>query len=213
MWSLIGERSRKSAGTVRRATPRLNSRRGVGMIEMMISLAIGASVLLSVAYAVDVSFKSHSINQEQWNLMQRNRLALHRILSQIRVTVDHQPISAKAVADFTAGKTTIDNGIVMLDEASNLISYKYDGTNKLLSAMDAAGNEYVLVRGVENFQIKFESMKSPEATRTGGNYDLLMRATVLMTVRTSDQSSDIDEKFADQTVTLSGSVMPRRNIW
>jgi hypothetical protein len=34
-----------------------------------------------------------------------------------------------------------------------------------------------------------------------------------MTVRTSDQTSDIDEKYADQTVTLSGSVMPRRNIW
>jgi hypothetical protein len=206
MWTADHNSSRP-----RTAAPRL--RRGVGMVEMMLSLAISASVLLSVAYAIDVSFKAHAINQEQWTLMQRNRLAMHRILSQIRVTADHQPVSLAAIADFTAGRITSDTGIVMLDEFDNLITYKYDSTNKMVSCMDAMGNEYVLVRGVENFRIKFESMRSPESIRTGGGHDLLMRATVLMTVRTSDQNADVDERAADQTVTLSSSVMPRRNIW
>ncbi len=188
-------------------------RRGVGMAEMLISLAIATSVLLSVAYAVDVSFRAHSINQEQWSLTQRSRLAMHRVIGQIRVTTRHQPVSADAVADFTAGKVTVDRGIVMFDERDNLISYKYDDANKMVICMDALGNEYVLARGVEDFRIKFESMRSPESVRTNGGYDLLMRATILMTVRTTDRAADVDEKFADQTVTLSGSVMPRRNIW
>jgi hypothetical protein len=56
-------------------------------------------------------------------------------------------------------------------------------------------------------------MKSPTAIRTGGAYDLLMRATITLTVKTTGNAGDIDEKFGGQTVTLSTSVMPRRNVW
>jgi hypothetical protein len=57
-------------------------------------------------------------------------------------------------------------------------------------------------------------MLSQQAKRLGSdNYDKLMRATILITVSTSGNSADVDEKVGGQTLTLSTSVIPRRNVW
>ena len=187
--------------------------RGLSIVEIMIALAISASILLAVAYAVDMSFKTYSVNQEQINLMQRARLAMHRITNQIRVSPAHQPTSATALADFKAGRVATDTAIILYDAANNPISYKYSGATKEVTCVDADGNEFVAVRGVEAFQIKFEPMRSVESQRSAGVYDLLMRATITMTVKSSGNSPDTDDKVAAQSVTLSASVVPRCNVW
>jgi prepilin-type N-terminal cleavage/methylation domain-containing protein len=190
--------------------------RGLGLIEMMIALAISAAVLTAVATAVDVSFKSYSVNQENSNLMQRARLAMYRITSDIRVTALHQPpIGSTAYTDFTGGKiTTTDDLYLYMDVGkTRLMHYQYDAVNKLLMCITFDGDEFVVARGVEAFTVKMEPMKSPTAIRTGGAFDLLMRATITLTVKTTGNEKDIDERFAGQTVTLSTSVMPRRNVW
>jgi hypothetical protein len=61
--------------------------------------------------------------------------------------------------------------------------------------------------------VKFEPMKSEQSHRAGGSYDLLMRATVLLTVRSTGQSGDPNASTGTQSITLSSSVMPRRNVW
>jgi len=58
-----------------------------------------------------------------------------------------------------------------------------------------------------------EPMRSSTSIRTGGVYDLLSRATILLTVRTADNTVMNSETTGDQTVTISSSVMPRRNVW
>ena len=58
-----------------------------------------------------------------------------------------------------------------------------------------------------------EPMRSALSVRTGGPYDRLMRATILVTIRTAGNAADVNEKVAAQEVTLSTSVMPRRNVW
>ena len=187
--------------------------RGVSLVEVMIALAISASILLAVAYAVDVSFRSYSVNQEQTSLVQRARLAMHRITTQIRTTATHQPVTLAALNDFKLGKVVTDNQIILMDAANNPTSYKYDAPRKELICVDVDGNEFVAVRGVEAFSVKFEPMRSDLSQRTGGVYDLLMRATITMTVSTVGQNSDVDEKLAAQTLTLSSSVVPRCNVW
>jgi prepilin-type N-terminal cleavage/methylation domain-containing protein len=187
--------------------------RGVSLVEMMISLAISAAILVSVACAVDVSFRAYSVNQEQSTLMQRARLAMHRITTQIRMTALHQPVAATPLADFKAGKVTTDKSIILYDAANNQIAYKYNAGSKELYCVDIDGNEFVALRGVEAFSIKFEPMRSQASQRSGGVYDLLMRATITMTVKTVDSNADVDEKLAAQTITLTESVVPRCNVW
>ena len=189
------------------------SRKGLGLVELLLALSISASVLVAVAYAVDVSFRAYSVNQEQNTLMQRARITMHRLLTQIRTTAEHQPYNAAAVADFKAGKIATDSGIRLLDEAGRETSYKYDAAAKEIACVDADGNEFVAVRGVEFFQVKFEPMKSETSLRAGGTYDLLMRATIKITVRNADKESDVNESVAPQTVSLTASVVPRCNVW
>jgi hypothetical protein len=189
------------------------ARRGLGVVELLIALAISATVLAAVALAVDATFRAYSINQEQSDLMQRARLAMYRIVTTIRVTSAHQPLGNAALADFKAGLVVSDTGIAMLDPNDKPISYSFDAAAGTLVQTDPAGTKYVLLRGVKKFEIKMEPMRSALSVRTGGSYDRLMRATILVTIRTSGNSTDVNEKVASQEVTLSTSVMPRRNVW
>ena len=186
--------------------------RGLGLIEMMLALAISAAVLTAVATAVDISFKSYAANQENSNLMQRARMAMHRITTDIRTTALHQPEKfTPAYNDFIKGKiVTTDTVYLYLDLndiTSDVIRYSYDPMNKMIMCINSAGDEFVVCRGVEAFSVKMEPMRSEKSIRTGGGYDLLMRATITLTVK-----SDANAAGAD-VVTLSTSVMPRRNVW
>lgn len=204
-----------TAGAARKVTRRAvrGFARGLGVIELLISLAISATVLAAVAYAVDMTFRAYAINHEQSDLMQRTRLALYRITTNIRTTGAHQPIGPVALTDFKLGLTTVDTGITMTDANERPLAFRYDALDKRLLAVDALGSEYTLLRGVERFEIKFEPLRSRESKRLGGVFDRLLRATILVTVRTTGNSADVDETVGAQTITLSTSVMPRRNIW
>lgn len=189
------------------------SRRGLGVVELLISLAISATVLAAVAYAVDMTFRAYSINHEQSDLMQRSRIALYRITTTIRASGAHQPYNQAPLADFKTGLVVTDTGVSMTDANDKPVSFKFDPAQNRLLAIDALGTEYILLRGVEKFEIKLEPLRSRESKRVGGIYDRLMRATILMTVRTTGNSADVDETVGAQSVTLSTSVLPRRNIW
>jgi hypothetical protein len=56
-------------------------------------------------------------------------------------------------------------------------------------------------------------MRSTASAKINGPWDLLERATILMTVRTADQNSLVIESDGRVQITLSASVMPRRNTW
>jgi hypothetical protein len=185
----------------------------MAVIELLIALAIGSMVLVAVAYCVDAAFRAYSINQEQSDLMQKSRLAMHRILTAVRTTDAHAPVDATARLGFEMGLVVTDKAIVMIDVNNRQVGFEYDTANGTLIATDQSGTEYVLLRGVENFEVKFEPMKTQQSLRTGGPYDRLLRATVRLTVRTAGNSIDIDETVATQRVTLSSSAVPRRNVW
>ncbi|CAN5643123.1 hypothetical protein BH09PLA1_BH09PLA1_25070 [soil metagenome] len=187
--------------------------RGVGLVELLVALAISAALLTAVAVATDTSFKAYAINEEQSNLLQRGRLGLNRLLTYTRTCKEHQPINATQINSFAAGTTVIDTGISMFNDAGQQIDVDYDATNhRVLMSVDG-GTARVLARGVIAFQVKMEPMKSPAATRSGGNFDLLRRATILLTLQTSGNLADMNEVEDGQIVTLSSSVMPRRNAW
>ena len=208
--------TRPTAGPHRAAAPASDAPRarrgGATVMEMLIALAISLTVLAAVGVAVDASFRANAINQEQSNLTQRSRLTMNRIITEIRTTNAHQPIGSTPLAAFKAGQVVSDTGIMMLTEAGKVVEYKYDAPNKRLMVKDPNGKIYVAANGVEDFSVKFEPMRSVLSQQTGGVYDQLLRATVLVTLRTTEPA-DGTKKALDESVTLSSSVMPRRNTW
>jgi hypothetical protein len=105
-----------------------------------------------------------------------------------------------------------DNAIEMFDLANKPIRYFHDAASKRLILRTQTG-DHVLCDGVETFSVTMVPMRSAQSIRTGGNWDLLKRATLLLTVRTTSETAVKGEAVGDHTVTLSASVMPRRNTW
>lgn len=206
----------RNAQIVRRS-PGPRRRLGISMIELLIALAIAASLLTAVAIAIQGSFDSYKINQERAMGMQRARVALNRILAQIRTTQSHQPNSAAAQDDFVRGAVTTDSGISMFVDQSSGVSFQFTDGQLLrtpFSVVDGtitSGAAQVLLEGVQDFSITFESQASVEAKKQYGYgvYDQLRRATITLTLagHTGPDSTGA------QTLTLSCSVMPRRNMW
>jgi len=205
-----GVRARRAHGQ-----PRLDGRRhhrGLVLVELMIALSISAALLVATAWALDASIKAYQINQEQSDLIQRARVALYHITTSIRTTDAHAPDSAALRSDFSSGVIVTDSGITMYDLNNKILTYRYDVANQRLLAI-TGGQTYTMAEGVTQFTVKMESMQSDESVRTGGAWDLLRRATILITVRTNSKTSVAGDSTNKQVMTLSASTMPRQNAW
>lgn len=186
-------------------------RSGIGMVELLFALSITASLLTATAVAVNAAFRAYEVNQEQAIQLSKARVALSFITTSVRGTKLHAPKATALRTQFAAGQTVTDTGLVMYDADGNLLTFAYDATNKKLTVTGPAGTN-TLARGVEAFAVTLEPMRSATSVRTGGGWDLLKRATVTLTVRAAGSASP-GESTGTDTVTLSGSVMPRRNAW
>jgi prepilin-type N-terminal cleavage/methylation domain-containing protein len=202
-----------------RTAPRI--RRGVGLVELLIALAISASLLTAVAVAVDASFKAYGVNQTQAQLMQRARLSLNRIVAYIRTTSDHRPDDDAAQTDFENGLVAQAGSIRMLTGATSGVIFRQADNRLLMVPFTISGGSLVedtprvLLDGVgaDDFQITFEPQRSATSSKIGGNYDQLRRASIVLTLRPGSKTTATAEATEGQSITLSTSVMPRRNIW
>lgn len=189
---------------------------GVGLVELLISLSIVAALLTATAVATDASFKAYAVNQQQAALMQRARLTMHRILTDIRMQGDHRPYSSSLLPQFSAGIIVSDTSGIRTyaepDTGGAERAYFFDDENNRLIVEDD-GVEHVLLEGVTTFRVSFEPMQSKTSIKTGGVYDRTRRATVTFTITSGAQTDDFTEFHGEQTVSLSSSVVPRRNVW
>ena len=185
---------------------------GVGLVELLIALSVCSMLLTAVGVALDASFISYRVNQEQSALTQRSRLAMHRIVTTVRQCDAHAPATGSLLDEFALGLRVNDTGVAMIDDAGDDLVYNYDAANERV-LFSRNGVTRTLLEGVTQFQVSLEPMRSATSIRTGGGYDLLNRATVLLTVRTTAATSMNSETTGMQTVTLSSSAQPRRNVW
>jgi Tfp pilus assembly protein PilE len=188
------------------------TRSGLALVELLISLAITATLLTATAIALDASIQAYQINCQQATVLQMERVAMNRIISTIRRSKLHAPENASLAGQFAGGATVTGQAIVMYDSAGVLTSFRYDATNKVLNLV-TSGVTHPLMYGVEDFQITMEPMRSSASVKTGGSWDLLKRATVLMSVRSTGKTSMNTENIGSLMLSLSASVMPRRNSW
>ena len=194
------------------ANVRRHMRSGLALVELLIALAITATLLTATAIALDASIQAYQINCQQATVLQMERVAMNRIISTIRRSKLHAPENATLGSQFAGGATVTGQAIVMYDSAGVLTSFRYDATNKVLNLV-TSGVTHPLMYGVEDFQVTMEPMRSSASVKTGGSWDLLKRATILMSVRSTGKTSMNTENIGSLTLSLSASVMPRRNSW
>jgi hypothetical protein len=135
------------------------------------------------------------------------------MLSTIRRAKLHAPYTAAKSAQFATGATVIDSGIAIMYAVNGVLTtFHYDSTNKTVVAI-FNGTSRTRLHGVENFKVTLEPMRSTNSVKTGGSWDLLKRASILVTLKTSTQTALSPETHNSLELTLSCSIMPRRNAW
>lgn len=196
-------------------------RHGIGLAEMLIALAISATLLTAVGVAVDASFKAYSVNQSQAQLLQRSRVAMNRMLTYIRSTSMHLPDDEDAQAEFESGKVTHARAIRMMLNPSGGVIFRQSGNELQMIPFTITGGAFTestprtLLDGVgaDDFDITFEPQQSAASIKTGGKYDQLKRASITLTLHPTGNTTLVGESDTGSSVTLSTSVMPRQNIW
>ncbi|GIW77005.1 MAG: hypothetical protein KatS3mg104_2068 [Phycisphaerae bacterium] len=182
--------------------------RGLGLVEMLVALSITAALLTAAAVAIDASLKAYSVNQTQADTLHRARIALHRISTLIRTGSDHQPVSSDTKDAFAQGQTVTDSGIELIDPQGNVLQFRFDSDHQRLLFVDN-GQTYTLLKNVVRFQLRMTPSRSAISIKTGGGFDRLSRATLLLTLRPDIPVGHIDSNESEQSWTLSTSVTPR----
>jgi len=187
-------------------------RRGLGLVELMVALAIAAALLTATGVALSAATDAYQINQQQAILLQSTRTTMNRMLTTIRRCQLHAPDTTTARNQFATGTTVNDTGIDMYDNNNTLTIYRFDAANQCVNLV-IGGKAHPMIEGVTAFQVTMQPMRSAQSVRTGGPWDLLQRASIVLTVKTNAKTSAATEGQGLQTLTMSASVMPRRNTW
>jgi hypothetical protein len=195
----------------------------VGLVELLVALAISAALLTAVAVATDACFKAYGANQSQAQLMQRARLGMNRLITYIRSTEEHVPQTLDKATDFSNGLVVEDTAIEMALNETQGVAFEQSGNHLQMrpftidptTGVQTYGTARVLLDGVGagDFRVVMEPQRSAQSSKIGGNYDQLRRVNLFLTVRPGSDSTVTGETTAGQVVTLSTSVMPRRNFW
>jgi prepilin-type N-terminal cleavage/methylation domain-containing protein len=174
------------------------------LVELLIALAIGVVLLMATAFALDAIVRSSTVNIDSADGLQKARLAMTRVLDEIRTGHDHLPDTSARVSTFQAGTGTTDSGITFTAGDGQPLRYRYDAGAKTLSMTRGTGSAVVLARRVDAFTVQMIPSRSDSAQRVGGPYDLLTRATITLTLRPATNAPP---------TTLSASVAPRQQKW
>jgi prepilin-type N-terminal cleavage/methylation domain-containing protein len=165
-------------------------RRGLSLVEIMVALAITATLLTAAAVAFNASSAIVTANDEFFRATQAARVSMHQILTQVRRGSVNTAWNATTLRLITAanddgsGEDDITYSFVSADKKLKLI------TNDVLTDPD-----YVLASNVSD--LKFGVEIGEDYTKA----PCVVRVTVSITVR-----------VGDNVVTLSGSAAPRRNL-
>jgi prepilin-type N-terminal cleavage/methylation domain-containing protein len=172
-----------------------NARRGLSMVECMISLVIAATLLTAVGVAFTSTAKAMEYNDQFFRATQAARVSLNQMVSQVRRGTP----SPKDAFDQTI--TLTDNQSVtafrMITAGEKEVIYKYDATTKELQMYPVVANviattPYVLAHDVTDARIVVGI----------GTYANLTKYVTRISVSVTVQKGN-------NTIRLSGSAVPR----
>lgn len=188
-----------------------NVRRGLSLVETLISLVITAMLLTATMVAIDASFRSYATASEQASSYSGLRMVSYRLLQLIRTSTAHGPLLP------TGGPpaVTIDGNLLtspyleLLDPRDNIvrIEYKPDTLELWMSTTPAAGGTTVsqpLMSGVTS--ATFYCLRRLNSD----NVWVLERGTMDITVQPGADATLQIESGRSPPIRLIASTMPRK---
>jgi Tfp pilus assembly protein PilW len=169
---------------MRYTVKQLRLRRGLGLVEMMISLAITVTLLTAVAAAFRASSDAIDVNDDFFRATQGARVSLARMLTQVRRG--------------TPATDTTSSSLHLITDGGQDVNYNYNSSAQTLTYItngSPTAHNYTLARNVS--QCSFSTVNGTDSTGTA----CVAKVTIVIAV-----------KVGDNQILLSGSAAPRRSL-
>lgn len=191
----------RNASSIRRSRPR--SRRGFNLLEVLIALAITATLLTATLAALDASFRAYQATTKEVSTQSIGRIVMHRMLTLLRTGTEFGPFPSdpritRIRSDFIEFRTQDDEVVtIRWDRSAELLTYQLDGQApvELLDGVVGTTDENGVL--IEPFTLEYEQGRR------------LYRATIDLTVEPNDVIQLEIEGDRANAIRLVGSAMPR----
>ena len=187
---------RDSAGPSRR-------RRGFSLVEVIIALAITASLLTATLVALDASFQAYQSTTEQVSSQSIGRIVMHRALTLIRTGTNFGPYPidpkvSRIRSDFIQFETQ-EGEVVQItwDRVQQRLLYEVQGQAPVPLLDGVVGTTDGSGVAIEPFTLEYKQGRN------------LYRATIDLTIEPDDLVQLDLEGDGGSQIRLVGSAMPR----
>jgi Tfp pilus assembly protein PilW len=160
-------------------------RRGVGLVELLVCLAICSALLVAIGVAFHASASAVEVNDDFFRASQSARLVMTQLQTAIRR------------CDACSVPSTSEIRLVTPDGQDR--SYLFEPTSRrllLVRHAPSGDTQYVLAHNVTNAQFVADSETIPDTTTTQ-----IVRVTAVL-----------DVQVGTEQIHLSGSAVPRRTV-
>lgn len=197
----------------------MRSRRGFSLIEMLIALAICATLLTAVFTALDTSFKSYKVTTEGASTNVIARMVVHRVMSMIRTGWEFGPYPDDVLDSTQNPMTSTALEFTTLDDPTTLKKQiirieRRDATVPTQGPYELWYVQVDLTNNIQTSRVERPLLVGVTEARFTLEYDVgprLKRATVDLTVKPNDfQDAAMHVNFETPTIRLVSSVSPRR---
>ena len=191
-------------------------RRGLSLIELLISLSITAVLLTATMVAIDASFMAYASAAEQASMQASTRLVMHRLLTLVRTGTAHGPLGAADTSALVAneqididGNMVTSNFIQLIDTRGRLVTLEYLAEQQRLDATTSELDESnpqtnPLISGVTN------CVFTCERRQNNAGLWVLNRATVDLTVIPAEDTTTELDAGPGTAIRMIASATPRK---
>jgi prepilin-type N-terminal cleavage/methylation domain-containing protein len=179
-------------------------RRGLSLVEVMISLAITSMLLTAIAAAFHSSTQVITENDEFFRATQAARVSLNQMLTEVRradaVAARDQNVASFTVKGITSTLLPVSRPVTSQSSMEFMRYYRYDATahKLMLSFQDANGNYSAEHPVASNVQVAPFSWDTA-LDKNGAPY--VTRVSIAMEVA-----------VGNNRIRISGSAVPRRSV-
>ena len=178
-------------------------RRGFNLVEVLIALAITASLLTATLVALDASFRAYQSTTEEVSTQSIGRIVMHRMLTLLRTGTEFGPYPAdprvsRIRSDYIEFRTQEDEVVtIRWDRANEVLTYQIEGQAPVELLDGVVGTEDDQGNLLEPFTLEFEQGRR------------LYRASIDLSVEPNDVIDLSIEGDNARRIRLVGSAMPR----
>ncbi|MCP4834892.1 MAG: prepilin-type N-terminal cleavage/methylation domain-containing protein [Phycisphaera sp.] len=181
----------------------IRRRRGFNLVEVLIALAITASLLTATLVALDASFRAYQSTTEEVSTQSIGRIVMHRMLTLVRTGTEFGPFPSdprvtRIRSDYIEFRTQDDQVVtIRWDRTNEVLMYEIDGQAPVELLDGVVGTEDGEGNLMEPFTLEFEQGRR------------LYRASIDLSVEPNDVIDLEIEGDKARRIRLVGSAMPR----